>query len=1089
MFDLLAAISSVDPPALLAWLVLAFAAGMYPVGIMLGSSCSPCCGPPCSQCAAGALPDTLTVTFDDLPEQTQGPELCSLTFSSAYGSGAAGKATAPGGDREDDKGPISALGLTSGGSGYAKLGRVAPAITASGGSGTGATFSVSTTSANDANGIPSWSVTGVTVTGTTTDYVDGDQITFSVAAGDTEDQAAAATINTARAAPTLSASVTSDAGAGATLSVTLTQTTDYDGRAVWNASGITATSGGSDYVVGDPVSVTVIDGQETYYSYFSASVSSVDGGGAITGITIDYGGEYFKDDGVTTSVTVDAGGTYYRADASASPYVATVAVGVSQTPPSDGTGAVLTATVEEDTASANFGKITGVTIANGGSDYLAWEWKNTKCCGWYWDGKPVVVERASLLHQFPCELTFASCYGSGAAGRVTAPDPTIWEPGGPLEAVAVTSGGSGYARLARVSPAITASAPSGTGAVFSITLSESSDACGLPLWSISGMTVTSGGIGYTHGSALTFSAGTGGVTQQAAAGTILISTSSPTLTATPSGAGGGASLSVNVAAIGTTPETWRISTIAVTSGGSGYIDSKSVTIGKASGDVVVTAASAKIRTGRLAPTLAASLPNSLAGSGAVLTPILTAPFADTDGRTVWGVSGFTIVNPGTGYAASDFILITPTDGQQIFSVAGYFARVSAVEVDGGIREITVVRQGKFFKDSGIIEVVEVTNTGAFYRDNGIASVNLTSAGVYYKQDASLTPYVADVVVGFEDTCQGSEGSVTAVIETNTSSANFGKIVSVAITAAGDGYVAGPGRTAGRPDSRRSDAPCVYTHLMCGGWQTNGRPGSVFVEYRGASLPPRVTLDTEGWQFTSSDQPFANNCDATFIADGTLGDCSNWSGLSFRRTLSDGTIVPGTATVTAGGTYDVTYKRKTTMRSPAGASGTYAGICDNCCQGEEDFAEEITASLEHNRYGDTSLSGDYVLHKTVGAAWAYSNDPLYLSVQILPGPCAAGDTPDCDGCIKKCAIFANLSGIYAGDRDMRECPDYDSSLTEEERSVAKCAAYCIDTPVCSPSGATFNFFDLSGAQPEQNACDPNTDPGYPNHLNTFVMTIE
>jgi hypothetical protein len=603
------------------------------------------------------------------------------------------------------------------------------------------------------------------------------------------------------------------------------------------------------------------------------------------------------------------------------------------------------------------------------------------------------------------------------------------------------------------------------------------------------MTVTSGGIGYTHGSALTFSAGTGGVTQQAATGTILISTDSPTLTATPSGAGGGASLSVNVAAIGTTPETWRISTIAVTSGGTGYVDGKSVTIGKASADVVVTAASAKIRTGRLAPTLAASLPNSLAGSGAVLTPILSAPFADTDGRTVWGVSGFTIVSPGTGYAAADFILITPTDGQEIFSVAGYFARVSAVEVDGGIREITVVRQGRFFKDSGIIEVVEVTNTGAFYEDNGIASVNLTSGGVYYKQDASLTPYVADVAVGFEDTCQGSGGSVTAVIETNTSSPNFGKIVSVAITAAGDGYVAGPGRASGRNTSSRSDAPCVYTHVMCGGWQTNGSPGRIFVQYRGPSLPPSVDLDTEGWLVVSSDAPNADNCDATFIADGTLSDCSNWSGLSFRRTMSDGTIVPGTATVTAGGTYDVTYKRKTQTRSSVTGSAAYKGLCDNCCQGEENFAEEITASLEHNRYGETSLSGDYVLQNGYGAVWSYFSGPLALSVEIRPGPCAVGDTPDCDGCIKKCAIFGSILGIYAGDQDMRNCPDYDSSLTEEERSVAKCAAYCVDTPVCSPSGATFNFFDPFGAQPEQNACDPNTDPDYPNHLNTFVMTIE
>jgi hypothetical protein len=409
MLDLLAAISSVDPPSLLAWLILAFAASGYPLGIMLGSSCSPCCNAPCTQCTEGELPETLTVTFSGLQDQTPGPDLCLLTFSAPYGGGAVGKVTAPGGYPDTDKGPITAVNLTNGGSGYAKLGRVAPTITASGGSGTGATFSVSATSANDANGIPSWSVTGVTVTGTTSGYADGDQITFSVAAGDTEEQAAAATINTTRTAPTLSASVASDAGTGATLSVTLTQTTDYDGRAVWNVSGITATSGGGDYVVGDPVSVTVTDGQETYYSYFSASVSSVDGDGAITGVTIDYGGEYFKDSGVITGVTVDAGGTYYREDASESPYVATVTVGVTQTAPSAGTGATLTATVEDDTASANFGKITAIAITNGGTNYLAWEWRNTKCCGDYYNGLSVVVKRLNYGDGNACRYEHRMC--------------------------------------------------------------------------------------------------------------------------------------------------------------------------------------------------------------------------------------------------------------------------------------------------------------------------------------------------------------------------------------------------------------------------------------------------------------------------------------------------------------------------------------------------------------------------------------------------------------------------------------------------------------------------------------------------------
>ena len=500
MLDLLAAISSVDPPALLAWLILAFAASGYPLGIMLGSSCSPCCGQPCTLCTEGELPETLTVTFDGLQDQTPGPDLCLLAFSAPYGGGAAGKVTAPGGDPATDKGAISSVSLTSGGSGYAKLGRVAPTITATGGSGTGAAFSVGTTSTKDANGIPSWSVTGVTLTGTPTGYVDGDQITFSVAAGDTEEQAAAATIQTTRTAPTLTAAVSGGSGAafsvttaangstpqtwsvtgvtvtnggtgypatgsvtftkatgdteaepasatfysgrvaptvtvavggsgsGAVLSGNLSSSTDYYGKTYWYISSVSVTNAGSGYSEYDELTATVTDGVSGEYSYFYAFVS-VDGGGAVTGVTLYGGGEYFKsngiiesveinylgggsyyrDDGVITGVTVDAGGTYYREDASVAPYVATVTVGVTQTAPSAGTGATLTATVESSTSSANFGKITGVTITSGGTNYLAWEWRNTKCCGDYYNGLSVVVKRLNYGDGNPCRYEHRMC--------------------------------------------------------------------------------------------------------------------------------------------------------------------------------------------------------------------------------------------------------------------------------------------------------------------------------------------------------------------------------------------------------------------------------------------------------------------------------------------------------------------------------------------------------------------------------------------------------------------------------------------------------------------------------------------------------
>jgi len=43
-------IDAADPLSFVLWLVFAFAAGLYPLGFMLGSSCSECCGVPCTAC-------------------------------------------------------------------------------------------------------------------------------------------------------------------------------------------------------------------------------------------------------------------------------------------------------------------------------------------------------------------------------------------------------------------------------------------------------------------------------------------------------------------------------------------------------------------------------------------------------------------------------------------------------------------------------------------------------------------------------------------------------------------------------------------------------------------------------------------------------------------------------------------------------------------------------------------------------------------------------------------------------------------------------------------------------------------------------
>ena len=385
MFDLLAAISSVDPPSLVAWAVLVFAAGMYPVGIMLGSSCSPCCGQLECGCAAGVLPQTLTVTVDGFQDgQTQGPPLTALVFSSNFGSGAAGRLTAPGGDPDTDAGPAQSVILTSGGDGYARIARVQPSINASAFSGTGATFSVSLQQI-EYEDRPAWEVASVSITNGGTGYPPNGSLSFGFESGGTEAVPAYATFSCGRTQPTVNASVYLSAGSGASLSVSLSQNTGWDGNTVWNVSSVTIENGGSGYSEWESVIFSSPDGE----GYGYGIIGSVDENGAITSVSPSYS-EFYKSDGVIASVSVDSysRGVYYKDDASVPGESASITITVNQEGPTAAiaAGAAFTASVDTDTASSTFGQITGVIVASGGDKYLAWKW-----CEAYLNGLQVVL--------------------------------------------------------------------------------------------------------------------------------------------------------------------------------------------------------------------------------------------------------------------------------------------------------------------------------------------------------------------------------------------------------------------------------------------------------------------------------------------------------------------------------------------------------------------------------------------------------------------------------------------------------------------------------------------------------------------------
>lgn len=379
-------------------------------------------------------------------------------------------------------------------------------------------------------------------------------------------------------------------------------------------------------------------------------------------------------------------------------------------------------------------------------------------------------------------LSFESCYGSGAAGRVTAPGGVSPDDAGPIAVTEVTSPGSGYALKARIEPSIIITG-SGTGATFSSSLTTATDGCGVPYWKIDSATVTGGG-GYKDGQTLTITTATGSIVELPA--TLIINTvrSAPTLEASAAG-GSGAVLSVAVTQNAGVPETWRVSGISVTKGGTGYPDGADVTIIPGSDDVEQNKASASARSARTQPTVAVSA--NVGGAGAELSATLTKT-TDGQGLDVWAVSGFSITNGGAGYSVSNPISVAVTDGVEQQGALGSVGSVHTAS--GEILTATVVQAGQFYKTTGVLESVVVNDGGQYYKETP-DSITVADGGRYYKEDASLTPYTTPIAVTISQISPsaGSGASLSAVVDTNTASPTFGQITSVTIGNGGDNYLA------------------------------------------------------------------------------------------------------------------------------------------------------------------------------------------------------------------------------------------------------------------------------------------------------------
>lgn len=138
------------------------------------------------------------------------------------------------------------------------------------------------------------------------------------------------------------------AGSGAELSVTLEPYTEPCGFDEWQVASISVDEPGSGYLPSDTVTIKAAAGDTVLY-HASATIQ------------VD------KDGGIT-AVPLGAVGRYYREDAKTTPFIETLTVTVQG---SSTSAATIEANVDDDPSSPTFGKVTSLSVADGGSGYVS----------------------------------------------------------------------------------------------------------------------------------------------------------------------------------------------------------------------------------------------------------------------------------------------------------------------------------------------------------------------------------------------------------------------------------------------------------------------------------------------------------------------------------------------------------------------------------------------------------------------------------------------------------------------------------------------------------------------------------------------
>lgn len=276
-------------------------------------------------------------------------------------------------------GPIREVELLAGGNGYAVPGREEPDWTV-------AAYSYTFTptfieAAPDEFSRPRWAVDSVSIGGFGATQPDGWTLPQPAASAPPQpptstritepvervEQPYVAIVHT-RQQPTVTATA-GGSGTGAELTVTLAESDEHP--KVWRVASVGG-GGGSGYAEGTKVTFSVPPRTESWGHFTdkeAIAVCEVDGDGAITSVTVNYGGAYYVENRIPQSIEVRSGGLFFRENPDLEPYVATVSVEVNQVPPSSGTGGAVSVTVETNIEDPDFGRLVTAALDSGGSNY------------------------------------------------------------------------------------------------------------------------------------------------------------------------------------------------------------------------------------------------------------------------------------------------------------------------------------------------------------------------------------------------------------------------------------------------------------------------------------------------------------------------------------------------------------------------------------------------------------------------------------------------------------------------------------------------------------------------------------------------